>query len=42
MGFVGRERAREVYGVILDEKDSVDVTATTQRRAELRAKGLGN
>jgi N-methylhydantoinase B len=36
MGFVGRKRAYEIYGVVLDERDRVDDVATARRRAELR------
>jgi N-methylhydantoinase B len=36
MGFVGRERAYEIYGVVFDEQNGVNAVATTQRRAELR------
>jgi N-methylhydantoinase B len=42
MGFIGRERAREVYGVVLDAQDNIDAPATAQRRAGLRAQRLGN
>jgi N-methylhydantoinase B len=36
MGFVGRERAYEIYGVVIDARDRVDDAATARRRAELR------
>jgi N-methylhydantoinase B len=34
-GWVSRARAREVYGVVLDDRGAVDVVATAQRRAAL-------
>ena len=34
-GRVTRERAREVYGVVLDADGAVDEAATARRRAEL-------
>jgi N-methylhydantoinase B len=36
-GYVSPTRAREIYGVVLDEAGGVDGAATAARRAELRA-----
>jgi N-methylhydantoinase B len=35
-GYVSRERSRDVYGVEIDERLTLDAPATDQRRAELR------
>lgn len=35
MGFVSRERARDIYGVVADENGHLDETATARRREDL-------
>jgi len=39
-GWISKQRAYEVYGVVLREDGSIDETATTERRRALRKGGL--
>ncbi|HVB89007.1 MAG TPA: hydantoinase B/oxoprolinase family protein [Beijerinckiaceae bacterium] len=37
-GYVSRQRAHEVYGVVLSDGDEIDAAATERRRAELKGR----